>query len=429
MGLFKFEHPELNIDTGIMHEAPPVQELAETPEVELAEPSQRTETANLLRNQTGYPNAFNLNFLPTGPAIIKVNKVSAQQILPVAAALNSIPSIISRVRGNIKDAAGQQKVDGLWYMLNVEANPRVRAMPFKKGLFREGMISGESFAYVDDTGGSNYKSWYRILNVSPYSWKRLANGDYYFTDVTLLSQERRELVLPARQVAHYIENTEDGEYGKSPLITNSNTFALAAALDKYSSDYFTNGGRPLMVLVAEEEISDEETDKALAMLQSSANSGNYHGTAVLSGGKWKLQTLAAPPNEAQFIETKQVLWRAILSLFGAPNFTINDLDKSGYRNLETLNAHYKNGALMPRLDELSSVLMPYMRVGDELDWQVDKALAGSVKEAVNILALRSQWLTIDEVRAEDNYPAMKNGEVPLKVQNVLDENVTVVESE
>jgi HK97 family phage portal protein len=162
--------------------------------------------------------------------------------------------------------------------------------------------------------------------------------------------------LPPRRAIHLAGLGFDGLKGYSPVRLARETLGLTMAAERFGSSFFGNGSRPSGILklpaAMRKETKDRVRDEWERMQSGSNNTGR---TAVLdAGSEW--QSITIPPEDAQFLATRQFQVIEVARLYRVPPHKIGDYSQSHLANIEAANLDYLTTTLMPWCEAIEQEL-------------------------------------------------------------------------
>lgn len=121
----------------------------------------------------------------------------------------------------------------------------------------------------------------------------------------------------------------DGVHGLSPIGVARQGIGLSLAAEEYGARLFGSGSLQQGFLSTDGVIADEaEADRIKARWKAKMTGiGHAHEVGVLSGGL-KFQSLSIPPQDAQFIESRQFQVIEIARLYGIPPHLLGEVTTS-----------------------------------------------------------------------------------------------------
>lgn len=124
-------------------------------------------------------------------------------------------------------------------------------------------------------------------------------------------------------IHHWQINSLDGLAGRSPVSILRESLGLTKAAEEFGARYFGGGSQPGGILTTDSKL-DPERARRMRDDWERLHSGieRAHRVAVFEQGL-KFQAVSIPPDDAQFLETRQFQDLQIAAMFGVPAFMIN----------------------------------------------------------------------------------------------------------
>lgn len=222
--------------------------------------------------------------------------------------------------------------------------------------------------------------------------------------------------LPYRDVIHIRGFGDDPLCGLSVAGLAAESLGVSLAAQQYGASFFGNGANPSVVLTHPGKLSEvAQANLRESWKKRHSGSKNANGVAVLQEGI-KLEKLTIPPEEAQFLETRQFQIPEIARWFRMPPHKVQDLSRSTFSNIEHQATEYLSDTLMPWLvrweQELSRKLMDdRQREEFAIEHLVDAILRGDLTARSNYYRTMIQIgaLSPDEARARENLNPIPGG--------------------
>lgn len=141
-------------------------------------------------------------------------------------------------------------------------------------------------------------------------------------------------------------NSDDGLFGRGVIRFGRESIGMGLATERYGAGFFGNGARPGGVL----EHPGRMGETAQKNLRQSWNMvhqgpGSGHNLGILEEGM-KYHTIDIPPEQAQFIETRQHNITEIGRWYNLPPHKLADLTRATFSNIEHQALEFKE-ALLP----------------------------------------------------------------------------------
>lgn len=131
-----------------------------------------------------------------------------------------------------------------------------------------------------------------------------------------------------RHILHLPAFGYDGITGLSPIRIAAQGIGLALAAEEYGAKLFGSGSLASGILQTEQRLKPEQADRLHARWkQKAAGIVGAHDVIVLDSGT-KFQQLTIPPEDAQFLESRNFQVREIARMFGVPPHMLMDVEGS-----------------------------------------------------------------------------------------------------
>jgi HK97 family phage portal protein len=138
----------------------------------------------------------------------------------------------------------------------------------------------------------------------------------------------------------------DGLRGLSPIGTCRNAFGLAIAAEKFGALFFGNGARSTGVLSHPGTLGTEAQENLKKSLREQMTGESALRPLILEEGMtWNQMTI--PPNDAQFLQTRQFQRAEIAACYRVPLHLLQDLQRATNNNIEHQSLDYIRYCLRP----------------------------------------------------------------------------------
>jgi HK97 family phage portal protein len=205
----------------------------------------------------------------------------------------------------------------------------------------------------------------------------------------------------------------DGIKGLSVVKYSNNSLLLTDEAEKFGRNFFKSGSRPSGIL--EMEIGTKLKDKPATInewTKSYSGSDNVGKIAILEGGM-KYKSIGIPPEDAQFLETRQFQILEICRWFRIPPHKIGDLSRATFSNIEQQNIDYLS-VLKPLMRKIEKTLSVSLLEDYSLFFKFDSdsLLRGDFESRMRGYAIASQngIMSSNEIRGKENINANQNGD-------------------
>lgn len=223
--------------------------------------------------------------------------------------------------------------------------------------------------------------------------------------------------IPQVEMIHIPGLGFDGMQGYSPIKIMADSMGVALAAQRFGKRFFSRGANMSGVIEVPGSLNDiaykrlkDSWDEAYAGIQ------NSHKTAMLEGGA-KYNRIGIPPEEAQFIQTRQFQVAEVARMFGVQPHLLMDLERSTNNNIEHQGIEFVTYTLMPWVKrweaELNRKLFPeYERNDLYVEYNLTAILRGDAKSRAEYYQTMFAigGLSPNEIRRLENQPAYDGGD-------------------
>ena len=342
----------------------------------------------------------------------------------LADAVSALPLIVYRREGRGKSRANDHP---LYRLLHDEPNPWMTPYQVKETMMGHVLTWGNAYLSIerDPRTGEPLALWplrpadMRRIEVSRaggliYTYSAPRGGAQLIGP----SAGGRELIqLPQRDVVHLRGLSSDGVIGYSPITLHRESLGLAMAAEEYGARFFGNNASPGGVLQSKAGLS-EAARVNLKESWESAHRGltSAHRVAILEEGvEWK--AVGLPPNDAQFLETRQFQLTEISRIFRVPPHKISDLNRATYSNVAEQEQQFKGDSLEPWLVRIEeqiglSLLTPMERRSLYPEFLMDAQWRADIRTRYEAYARGRQWgwLSANDIRELENLNPIEGGD-------------------
>jgi HK97 family phage portal protein len=165
----------------------------------------------------------------------------------------------------------------------------------------------------------------------------------------LTEPDAREIpeIVPARDMIHLKGLGPDGLIGYSIAQIAAESLGLSLAAQRYGASFFGNSATPSGVLKHPMTLSEEAQKHLKAShLEQHGGPDASQGLMILEEGmEW--QSIAIPPEQAQFLETRQFQVREVCRWFRMQPHKIGDLTDAHHTNIESQNIEHVTDTMLP----------------------------------------------------------------------------------
>jgi HK97 family phage portal protein len=215
---------------------------------------------------------------------------------------------------------------------------------------------------------------------------------------------------PPYKILHLAGFGYDGLCGYSPARLMAQTINLGKNAEQFGAAFFDNGITASGYFESpHKQDKDKADDFRREVNAMHAGASNAHKFMVLwQGMKWTQTTI--PPEEAQFLETRQFQVLEIARMFRLPPHKLGDFSQSHLSNIEESNIDYMTTVLMPWCESIEQEFNRKLFTKEErlrgfyCEHNMDAFLRGNSgsRAAFYQTMFGLSQLSINEIRAKEN---------------------------
>lgn len=328
----------------------------------------------------------------------------------LAETIASLPlSVYRRLPGGGK---GRAQDHYLYPILHDMANPEMTSFELREALMGHLALWGNAYAEIQRDGGG------RVITLWPLrpDRMRVTREDKKIT-YRYQSPKGEEVVLFSNQVLHIRGLSPDGLIGYSPIRMCCEAIGLALATEEFGARFFGNDARPGVVLKHPQKLSDVAYNR----LKESWNEqhqglSNAHRAAILEEGI-DIKEIGIPPEDAQFLQTREFQLEEIARIFRVPLHLVGDLKHATFSNIEHQSIEFVVHTIRPWLVRWEQAINARLLGETErrtyfAEHLVDGLLRGDAKARNEALAIQRQngIINADEWREIENMNPQPDGQ-------------------
>lgn len=368
--------------------------------------------------------------LPAATTGEPVTATSAMRVSAVYASVRLLCGSVAQLPLTVYREREQRTImpkGELWWLLNESVNPRWTSAAFWEYIVSSMLLRGDGFAAIVRRGtvgpDANAVSpeIAELWPLDPESVTVLRVGNrlrYVFVE------DGVTYGLDQDDVLHFAGFGFDGKRSQSVISWGAlNATGIATAADRHSGSFYKGGAASRVVIKAPGKLSPEQAERLRSQFVE-----RYGGPAgaekplVLSEGL-DVSTVSMSAADAQLLEARRFQVEDIARAFGVPPFMIGDTSNTSSwgTGVEVMARGFLMFTLQPHLRRFEMELNRkfFRNAGRYLTFDTaaflradQKSRSSAYREAVG----GSQgpgWMTVDEVRAQENLPPIggKAGEL------------------
>jgi HK97 family phage portal protein len=355
---------------------------------------------------------------------VTINEGSAETLSSVYACVGFLTDQIAQVRCSLVDVTTKAPIrDSMLYtVLHDLPNPEMTAFDFRQTMMRWLLLWGNAYAQVmRDGSGQVIALW--PLRTDRMKVDRTRGGTLRYTyDLPDGTKQAFAFNGDRPPIHHWRINALDGINGRSPIRLLRESLGLTKAAEEFGARWFGSGSRPSGILTSDQKLT---VDGAKRMRDDwerlHAGTDQAHKVAVLEQGL-KFQPITVPPEDAQFLETRNFQIEEVARIYRIPPYAIGhtknstswgsgiESQKNGLVTF-TIDPHLEQIAEASRRDFLG-------RRGFErydIVHDTTKLQRGDLATRMGAYStgLNAGVYRVNEVRAMEGLPAIDGGDEPM----------------
>jgi HK97 family phage portal protein len=348
----------------------------------------------------------------------------------ISQTLASMPLVLYKRDGRNRSRATDH---ALYPVLSSVGNSEMTAFEVRETRLAHTLTYGNAFAQIQ------YDSAYQVRGLLPMvpdrvGIERLDTGKLVYTYWD--DNTRQGYVLPSYRVMHTRYTVWRNVWGMSPIRQAMNALGVATAAEEFGGRYFANGSRPSIILKYPGRLQPD----AYKRLRESFSANwegleNVHRINILEEGITPEQ-IGIPPDEAQFLETRQYQVQEIARLYGVPLHMLAVGETATFASSEQDAINFRQFTILPwaRRDEsrLGADLLTARERNDGyyIEYLLDgieRATIETRSQAYSTL-IQTGVMTPNEGRERENLDPLPGGDVlllPLNMQQIRPDGTVV----
>ena len=322
-------------------------------------------------------------------------------------------NLYERVRQNGRKAKEKAVDHPVHHIINERPNPWTIPISFWESMALRAAAWHGAFAEIQKDGNGNPVALWPIhpSRVIPKLVK--VNGvPVLFYDVHMNDQRfgpQRIIRFNADEIFHVRSLSSDGIHGLSVLGTGKDSIGLGLGAQTFASKFYANGWNAGGAIESASVIKPEVRDGLRESMDKMHKSVDKAYIPMILEDGLQFKPTSIPPNEAQFLESREFNVVDICRLFRIAPHKVQHLLRTPFRNIESQNIDHVGDALMPWLLRINQeVKLKLLKASERKKFFAEhelKALllADSQARAV-YMRTRFQMgsLTPNEIRAHEN---------------------------
>ena len=261
----------------------------------------------------------------------------------IAGTIGALPLNLMQRKGERKRIADDRR---MYRVLHDQYNPYMTAMAGRECLVAHALSWGNGYAEIVRNG---YGELIQLWPITPNRVTSLMrNGEFVYR----IRVDNEDIYLPREKVLHAPGLGFDGFTGYSVVSMARKSLGLAMALETFGSLYFGNGTHPGIVVSHPGRLSGQGSSNLRDSLQKEYSGlGQSHRLLLIEEGM-KVEKFGIPPEDSQFLESRQFQIPEVARWFNLPPHKLKDLTRSSFSNIESEQRSFYVDSILPWLVRL-----------------------------------------------------------------------------
>ena len=233
----------------------------------------------------------------------------------------------------------------LFRLLRSSPNPEMTAQTFRELMTGWGLSWGNAFAEIERDGAGNPIALWPIH--PSRSWLHRVDGRIVLdVRISILDRPESAVRLEYADVIHIRGFGDDPLGGLSVAGLAAESLGVSLAAQTYGAAFFGNGAMPLIVLTHPGKLSEVAQTNMRESWKKRYAGEDKLGVGILQEGV-KIDKLTIPPEEAQFLQTRQFQRQQVAEWFRMPPHKVQNLEHATFSNIEHQGIEYVTDTLTP----------------------------------------------------------------------------------
>ena len=310
----------------------------------------------------------------------------------------------------------------LYSILHDSPNDLMTSFEYRETIMAHLLLWGNALSEVDYNGRGGVNQIWPLNPEKVNQIRREGSKLYYQYQRPDMSIEW----IPGDRVWHIRGMGSDGLWGYSPIQLMKNTLGISLATDEFAGRFYGNGANMSGVLKHPGVLGDEAFDR----IQESwgdryGGLSNAHKTAILEEGMEYVR-ISIPPEDAQFLQTRQFQVTDIARIYNVPPHKIQDLTRSTNNNIEQQSLDFIINTIRPWLVRWEQSIQKNLMLSRYntryfAEFLVDGLLRGDAKTRHETYSIGRQngYLSANDVRMMENMNPIPDGDIYLVPLNMV----------
>lgn len=306
------------------------------------------------------------------------------------------------------------------YIIQTEPNVEMDSFTFKNTLTAHTLLWGNGYAEIERAGGGHPIALWPITP-DRVEVKRDASRNLFYE---VKDDYLDKTAVPASDMLHIKGLSFDGRIGYSVVSLAKNAMSLGLAMEEFGSAFFGNGATLGLVMEHPGKLNQKAKEHLKQEIKEKySGSKNAHNAMILQEGM-KVSTVGVPPEDAQFLQSRQFQAVEICRWFRVPPHKVADLTRATFSNIEHQSTEFVTDTIMPWVvrfeKEADRKLLNKKDTNVYTKMNLNSLLRGDTNARANFYKTMNSIavLSINEIREKEDLNPIEGGDarfVPLNM--------------
>lgn len=337
-------------------------------------------------------------------------------VILISGTTATLPLHLIRENEKSKVWATEQQLFKIMY---AKPNPYMTSKVFREVMMAHILTWGNAYAEIVRDGMNQIQS---LWPIPPNRIKPLwINNEIWYE----IDASGKKVTLPRDRILNLHGLGFDGFTGYSIVAMARKSIGLGLAMQTFGETYFGNGTHPSAV-VTHPGILKDPSKLRDSLTATYSGLGQSHKLMLLEEGM-KIENIGIPPEDSQFLQSRQFQITEIAQWFNLPPHKLKDLTRSSFSNIESEQISFVQDSILPWLITLEGEYNTQLLTEDQLFNQklyfkhnVEGLLRADVAGRGNFYRAMFNigGMSINEIRSKEDMDPIENGDehfVPLNM--------------
>jgi HK97 family phage portal protein len=219
----------------------------------------------------------------------------------------------------------------------------------------------------------------------------------------------------------------DGFVGYSVIAMARKSIGLSMSMETFGSLYFGQGTHPGVVVRHPGKLdASAHSNLKTSLTDVYSGLGQSHRLMLLEDGM-EMEKVGIPPEDSQFIESRQFQIPEVARWFNLPPHKLKDLTKSSFNNIEAEQTSFVTDSILPWLVrfeqnyQMQLLTKRQVKSGFYFKHVIEGLLRANAKDRAEFykIMLNNGVFNINEVRAKEDMNPVEGGDIHLVPMNMI----------